>query len=61
MAKFEVTVSIGLAGCRQRATVEIPDDVFEGMTEEEQDTYLNKDLWDYVVDNIVDWGYKKIE
>jgi hypothetical protein len=60
MAKFEFRVRLPLVGCVVTDDVEIDDDEFEGLTEEEQDEVIEKHWQEWAWEHI-DGGWKRKE
>lgn len=60
MAKFMFTASIGYAGASREEEFEIPDEEFEGLTEEEINEYVEEsyEVW---LSNFFDGGWYRVE
>lgn len=39
--------------------IEIDDDDLKDMSNEEKDDYIDEITWDYVRENLIDWGWHK--
>ena len=60
MAKFTITLSIGLVGCEREVDIEIPDEDIEGMSDEEVSRVVDEWARDEV-DNMIEWGWTRAE
>lgn len=60
MPKIRRYVSMGLVGCRREDTIEIDDEEWSEMTQEERDTLLDEEAQGYA-NNHMDFGAYVVE
>lgn len=51
---IKVTVSIGLAGCKQSQTIDYDDDDWKGMTDKDRDEVMRE-----IAFEMVEWNYRE--
>lgn len=58
--KLNVSVALGLVGCKKKAVLDIPDEEFEGLDEDAREkvfeSYAKEWLWD-----TIDFGWSAVE
>lgn len=55
--KIKISVSTGYVGSRKEGILEFEDQEFEGMTQEEKDNYINSEVLDYMLGDMLDWTW----
>jgi hypothetical protein len=55
--KVEVYVSTNKVGSRIAHVIDVPDEDLEGCTEEERNNYLDEYCSEYVLENLIEWGW----
>jgi len=60
MAKFNVSLSIGFVGAKHTDVLEIDDENFEGMDEDQRATFLDE-CWQEWANNYIDGGIWEAE
>ncbi|WP_433943484.1 DUF7167 family protein [Paenibacillus sp. SN-8-1] len=60
MAKYKFKIYSPYVGADVVEEVEIPDEKFEGLTEDDKESYLNEVVRDWML-HTIEWGWEEVE